>query len=76
MNGINKQGDVAIIGANVAGCTAAIFYAKKGLRIALTERNPDIDAYKKVYAHYLQATAVPTIKRLGFDQDIEVAGTA
>ena len=74
MNSTSKQVDVVIVGASVAGCTAAIFYAKKGLRVALIERNPNIDAYKKVCTHYLQSAAVPTIKRLGLEKEVEAAG--
>ena len=33
--------DVVIVGASVAGCTAARLYAQ---RVALVERRPDIDA--------------------------------
>ena len=36
--------DVVIVGASVAGCTAARLYAQRGARVALVERRPDIDA--------------------------------
>jgi flavin-dependent dehydrogenase len=41
------QYDVAIVGASIAGCTAAILFARNGARVALIERDPDPAAYKK-----------------------------
>ena len=57
--------DVAIVGASVAGCTAARLFAQRGAKVALIERKPDIDAYKTVCTHYVQPSATPTIERLG-----------
>ena len=71
---MNKQFDVIIVGASVAGSTAAIFYAEAGLQVALIERSRNIEAYKKVCTHYLQAQAYPIIKRLGLTEAIEAAG--
>ncbi|MBE7555536.1 MAG: FAD-dependent monooxygenase [Anaerolineales bacterium] len=66
--------DVIIVGASVGGCTAAILFARQGLRVALLERHQDINAYKKVCTHYLQPNAVPTLQRLGLADEIEAAG--
>jgi flavin-dependent dehydrogenase len=57
--------DVAVVGASVAGCTAARLFAQRGARVALIERRPDIDAHKIVCTHYVQPSATPTIERLG-----------
>ncbi len=57
--------DVAVVGASVAGCSAARLFAQRGARVALIERRPDIDAYKTVCTHYVQPSATPTIERLG-----------
>ena len=57
--------DVAVVGASVAGCTAARLFAQRGARVALIERRPDIDAHKTVCTHYIQPSATPTIERLG-----------
>ena len=57
--------DVAIVGASVAGCTAARLFAQRGARVALIERKPDLDAYKTVCTHYVQSSATATIQRLG-----------
>src|SRR3954451_21575048 len=40
--------DAVIVGASVAGCTAARLFAQRGARVALVERRPDLDAYKTV----------------------------
>jgi 2-polyprenyl-6-methoxyphenol hydroxylase-like FAD-dependent oxidoreductase len=72
-NTINHY-DVVIVGASVGGSTAAIFFARHGLRVALVERHRDSNAYKQVCTHYIQASATPTIQRLGLAEAIEAAG--
>jgi menaquinone-9 beta-reductase len=66
--------DAVVVGASVAGCTAARLYAQRGARVALVERRPDIDAYKTVCTHYIQPSATPTIERLGLAGPIEERG--
>lgn len=66
--------DVAIVGASIAGCTAATLFARRGLRVALIERNVDPKAYKKICTHFIQPSAVPTIECLGIAEEIEAAG--
>lgn len=66
--------DVAIIGASIGGCTAATLYGRCGLRVALVERQPDAAYYKKICTHFIQASATPTIERLGLAGAIEAAG--
>ncbi len=66
--------DVAIVGASIAGCTAATLFAREGLRVALIERRSDPTAYKVLCSHYIQASATPTIQRLGLADAIEAAG--
>jgi flavin-dependent dehydrogenase len=66
--------DVAIVGASLAGCTAAILLARAGARVALIEKSPDPNAYKHVCSHFIQASAVPTIERLGLYEPILAAG--
>ena len=46
--GERRRYDVAIVGASIAGCTAARFFAQRGASVALIERKPDPDAYKTV----------------------------
>jgi 2-polyprenyl-6-methoxyphenol hydroxylase-like FAD-dependent oxidoreductase len=63
-----------IVGASLAGCTAAILLARTGLRVALVERRPDADAFKRMCSHVIQSSAVPTLERLGLLKAIEGAG--
>lgn len=66
--------DVAVVGASIAGCTAATLFAREGARVALIERHADPNAYKALCTHYIQPCAVPTIERLGLAPLIEEAG--
>jgi menaquinone-9 beta-reductase len=66
--------DAAIVGASLAGCTAAILLAKAGARVALVEQRPDADAFKRICTHYIQSSAVPTLERLGLLERMMDAG--
>lgn len=66
--------DVAIVGASLSGCTAAILLGRAGARVALIEKSPDPGAYKRVCSHFIQASAVPTIERIGLYEPILAAG--
>ena len=61
----HSQYDVAIVGASIAGCAAAIFFGRAGARVALIERDRDPSGYKKLCTHFIQASATPTLDRLG-----------
>lgn len=67
-NGIISTGadyDAVIVGASLAGCTAAILLARGGARVALVEKHEDPQAFKRICSHYIQPSGVPTIERLG-----------
>lgn len=66
--------DVVVSGASLAGCASAILFARGGLSVALVDRNPDVNAYKVACTHFIQASATPTIRRLGLEETIEAAG--
>ena len=66
--------DVAVVGASIAGCTAARLFALAGARVALIERRPDPAAYKVVCTHAILSSAVPTIERLGLAELLEARG--
>jgi menaquinone-9 beta-reductase len=66
--------DVAIVGASLAGATAAIMLGRAGARVALIEQRPDANAFKKVCSHYIQASAVPTLERADLLEPMEAAG--
>src|ERR1700722_10300400 len=68
------QYDVAIVGASIAGCAAAMFFGRAGARVALIERDHDPLGYKKLCTHFIQASATPILERLGLTGAIEEAG--
>ncbi|MBI2801816.1 MAG: FAD-dependent monooxygenase [Gammaproteobacteria bacterium] len=67
--------DVIVVGAALAGCTAAILYGRAGLKVALIERNPDAAAYKQICTHFIQASATPTLRRLGLADKLDAVGS-
>ncbi len=66
--------DAIVVGASIAGCTAATLLARHGARVALIERRADPAAYKVVCTHFIQASATPVLERLGVTGEIEAAG--
>jgi menaquinone-9 beta-reductase len=66
--------DVAIVGASLSGCTAAILLSRAGAKVALVEKQPDPKAYKRICSHFIQASAVPTVERIGLYEPILEAG--
>jgi 2-polyprenyl-6-methoxyphenol hydroxylase-like FAD-dependent oxidoreductase len=70
----DRDYDAAIVGASLAGCTAAILLARAGARVALVEQRPDPAAYKRVCSHFIQSSALPTLERLGLVGPMEAAG--
>lgn len=66
--------DAVIVGASLAGCTAAILLARAGAHVALVEKQPDANAFKRICSHFIQSSAVPTLERLGLLGAIEGAG--
>lgn len=74
MSEAGQSFDVAIVGAGLAGCAAARLFAERGLSVALVEQHSSHDWYKRLCTHYIQASAVPTIERLGLMRLVEAAG--
>lgn len=66
--------DVVIVGGSLAGSAAATLYGRAGLRVAVLEKRPDPQAYKATCNHFILASAVPTLERLGLTDKIEEAG--
>lgn len=66
--------DAVVVGASIAGCAAAIQLGRSGARVALVEKKPDPNAYKRTCSHFIQAGGVPAIERLGLLEAIEAAG--
>jgi flavin-dependent dehydrogenase len=66
--------DVAVVGASIAGCTAATFLGRAGATVALIESHSDPKTYKRMCTHFIQASASPTIERLGLTEAVGQAG--
>ncbi|HLL93110.1 MAG TPA: NAD(P)/FAD-dependent oxidoreductase [Solirubrobacteraceae bacterium] len=66
--------DAVVVGASLAGCTSAIMLGRAGARVALVEQRPDVNAYKRVCSHYIQASAVGTLERVGLLEPMLEAG--
>lgn len=65
--------DVIIVGASISGCTAAMLYGRKGLKVCVID-HAEAASYKKNCSHLIQPSALPVMRRLGIDQAIEKAG--
>jgi menaquinone-9 beta-reductase len=66
--------DAVIVGASLAGCTAAMLLARAGANVALVEQRPDPMAFKRICTHFIQSSAVPTLQRLGLLEPMMRAG--
>ncbi len=66
--------DAVVVGGSLAGCAAAIQLGRAGLRVALVEKQPDPQAFKRMCSHFIQASGVPALERLGLLEPIEAAG--
>lgn len=66
--------DVVVVGAGLAGCTAATLFARRGLSVGLLEAHRDPAHYKRACTHFIQPTAWPVISRLGLADAIIEAG--
>jgi 2-polyprenyl-6-methoxyphenol hydroxylase-like FAD-dependent oxidoreductase len=68
------KADVVVVGAGIAGSTAAILFGRMGLDVVVLDAEPDINAHKRICAHYIQPSALPVLRRTGLDAIIEDAG--
>jgi len=66
--------DAVIVGASLAGCTAAILLARAGARVALLEQRPDPSAFKRICTHFIQSSGVHTLERLALLEPMLAAG--
>jgi 2-polyprenyl-6-methoxyphenol hydroxylase-like FAD-dependent oxidoreductase len=66
--------DAVVVGASLAGCATAIQLGRAGLRVAVVEKQPDPNAFKRICSHFIQASAVPAIERLDLLEPMEAAG--
>jgi flavin-dependent dehydrogenase len=66
--------DVLIVGGSIAGCVAALCYAKRGLRVLVLERKEKPTDYKALCTHFVQPIAYPTLTRLCLHRRFELNG--
>ena len=71
---MRHETDVVIVGASIAGCTAARLLAQQGAEVTLVEKRPDPEAYKVTCTHFIQSSATPVIRRLGLDEPLGAVG--
>jgi menaquinone-9 beta-reductase len=72
--GTKRSYDAVIVGGSLAGCAAATMLGRAGARVAVLEKSPDPAAYKRICTHFIQASAVPTLERLGLLEPMMAAG--
>src|SRR3954449_7949704 len=72
--GDRAEFDAVIVGGSLAGCATAIQLGRAGLSVAVVEKQPDPNSYKRICSHFIQASGVPAIERLGLLEPMEGAG--
>jgi 2-polyprenyl-6-methoxyphenol hydroxylase-like FAD-dependent oxidoreductase len=68
--------DVIIVGAGIAGCTAAIGYGRAGLRVAVLERHRSPQAHKTLCGHFILGGTHDVLRRLDLWQPMLDRGAA
>jgi flavin-dependent dehydrogenase len=68
--------DVVIVGAGIAGTSAAILYGRAGLQVALVEKHRDPATPKTLCGHFLLAGTGPMLRRAGLWDAMVDAGAA
>jgi menaquinone-9 beta-reductase len=67
--------DVLIAGGSIAGCIAAILFARKGVAVRVIDKVNNVNAYKVACTHFIQPSAVPILKELDlYDSILEAGG--
>ncbi len=69
-----ERTDVVVVGASLAGCSAARVLAQQGLRVRVVEREASPESAKRVCTHLIQNSALPALRRMGFLQPMMDAG--
>jgi len=72
--GGTRSYDAVIVGGSLAGCATAMLLGRAGARVAVIEKSPDPENFKRICSHFIQASAVPTLERLELLGPMEAAG--
>jgi menaquinone-9 beta-reductase len=71
---VGADREVVVVGGSLAGCATAALLARAGATVTLVERSPDPGRYKRVCGHFIQASAMPALERLGVLDALRSAG--
>ncbi|WP_375411101.1 NAD(P)/FAD-dependent oxidoreductase [uncultured Bradyrhizobium sp.] len=66
--------DVVIVGAGVAGATAGLLFAQRGLSTLVVDKKQNGSHHKALCTHFVQPAARPVLRKLAIERDIERAG--
>ena len=69
-----EERDVVIVGASIAGCTAALLYGRAGLRVTVVEKQRDPAAFKALCGHFVLGGTRDMLVRTGLWDEIVAAG--
>jgi len=72
--GGTRSYDAVIVGGSLAGCATAMFLGRAGARVAVIEKSPDPENFKRMCSHFIQASAVPSLERLDLLRPMEAVG--
>ena len=73
-NEIPSAHDVVIVGAGIAGTAAGILFARRGLDILLVDKKKSRDGYRVNCTTFIQPSALPVIRKLGIQGDLDALG--
>ena len=71
---MKNTNEIIIVGASIAGCSAALMYAEKGIRVLIIDKATSMESYKKHCVHFVQPCGIPILKRIGLYKDIDQLG--
>jgi 2-polyprenyl-6-methoxyphenol hydroxylase-like FAD-dependent oxidoreductase len=66
--------DVVVVGGGIAGCSTAAMFGRMGLEVVVLDAEADINVFKRSCAHYIQPSALPTLRKYGLAGLIEEHG--
>jgi 2-polyprenyl-6-methoxyphenol hydroxylase-like FAD-dependent oxidoreductase len=70
------RSDVVVVGASVAGCTAAMLYGRAGLTVTVVEKARDASAFKGLCGHFVLGGTAAMLRRTGLWDRMVAAGAA
>lgn len=65
---------VVVVGASIAGCAAAILFARRGIPVTVVEKRRSTDFHKPICTHYIQPCSLPAWQELGVYDAMAEAG--